>query len=224
MKAMILAAGRGERLRPFTDTLPKPLVSVRGKPLIVHHCEKLAAAGFKEIVINLAYLGEKIQAVLKDGHEWGLRITYSHEENTGLETGGGILNALPLLGDQPFITINADILTDFDLSAFFSEIKLSSSMLAHLILVSHTNNRLEGDFSLTLETSLVSNDFPRPYTAAGITLYHPDFFKGLDAGKFSVTPLWRQFATQGKISGTVFHGEWHDVGTLEKFQLLNAEY
>jgi MurNAc alpha-1-phosphate uridylyltransferase len=223
MKAMLLAAGRGERLRPFTDTIPKPLVCVRGKPLIVHHCERLAAAGFNEIVINLAYLGEKIKDVLKDGQEWGLRITYSHEGDTGLETGGGILNALPLLGNQPFVTINADILTDFDLSAF-SEIKLPSSVLAHLILVSHTNNRPEGDFSLALDTSLVSNDFPRPYTVAGVTLYHPDFFKGLTVSKFSVTPLWRQYASEGKISGTVFNGEWHDVGTVEKLQMLNINY
>lgn len=222
MKAMILAAGRGERLKPLTDMIPKPLVSVRGKPLIVHHCEKLAAAGFKQIVINLAYLGEKIQDVLKDGKEWGLKITYSPEGSSGLETGGGILNALPLLGNEPFLTINGDILTDFDFSIFLN-MKLSSSMLAHLLLVSHTNNRPEGDFSLIKETSLISNNCPRPYTAAGITLYHPEFFKGLTAGKFSVTPLWRQFANEGKISGTVFQGEWHDVGTIDKVNELNGE-
>ncbi len=219
MKVMLLAAGRGERLRPLTDSIPKPMVPVRGKPLIIHHCEKLAAAGFKEIVINLAHLGNKIQDLLKDGKEWGLNITYSSEGDIGLETGGGILNALPLLGNKPFMTINADILIDFDL-AVFSTMALPPSILAHLLLVSHTNNRPEGDFSLIPGTALVSNESPRPYTVAGITLYNPKFFEGLKAGKFSVTPLWRQFADEGKISATVFDGEWHDVGTVEKLKML----
>ncbi len=220
MKVMILAAGRGERLRPITDTIPKPLIEIKGKPLIVYHLEKLAVAGLTDIVINLAHLGEKIEKALGNGQSFGVNIIYSREGKTGLETGGGILNALPLLGNETFITLNADIFTDFDLG-HFAKTQLPSSILANLVLLPHTKNRQEGDFSLQSNTSLISNNFPRPYTIAGISLYDPDFFKGLTSGKYSVTPVWRQYADQGKIMGTLFHGEWHDVGTVDKLDELN---
>jgi MurNAc alpha-1-phosphate uridylyltransferase len=221
MKAMILAAGRGERLRPLTDTIPKPLIEIQGKPLIVYHLEKLAAAGFKDVVINIAHLGEKIQTTLGNGQAFDLNIIYSPEGGTGLETGGGIFNALPLLGNEPFITINADIFTDFDFTQF-EHMPLPASILANLVLLPHTKNRPEGDFSLYPKTSLVSNDFPRPYTIAGISLYRPEFFESLSHGKYSVTPVWRQYADQRKILGTVFKGNWHDVGTVETLVALNA--
>lgn len=227
MKAMILAAGRGERLKPITDTLPKALVPIHNKPLIVYHVENLAKAGFKEIVINLAYLGEKIQQVLGNGHSFGLNIAYSFEGEDPLETGGGIFNALHLLENQPFITINADIYTDFS----FSDLKdnavnhLSPENIAHLVLIPNRKHHAQGDFSLQEKVpgfSLLSNELPRPYTASGITLYHQDFFKGLSFGKFSVGPLWRKYADERKISASVFHGRWHDIGTLEKLMELEA--
>lgn len=220
MKAMLLAAGRGERLRPLTDTAPKPLIEVHGKPLIIYHLEKLAAAGFKDVVINLAYLGEKIQTTLGNGQAFGLNITYSPEGETGLETGGGIFNALPLLGNQPFVTINADIFTDFDFSRF-AQMPLPESILANLVLLPHTKNRPEGDFSFEKSNSLINNSFPRPYTIAGISLYHPKFFESLMPGKYSVTPIWREYADQGKIMGTVFEGTWYDVGNIETLNSLN---
>lgn len=219
MKAMILSAGRGERLRPLTDIIPKPLVPVNGKPLIVYHLEKLAKNGFKEVIINTAYLGEKIQEALGDGEKFGLKIIYSLEKDNVLETGGGIYHALPLLGNAPFITINSDIFTDFNF-ADLASIKLPANIIAHLILAPNSKYHPNGDFSLDSGNSLISNNSPKPYTATGITLYHPEFFEGLQAGKYSVTPLWRQYADQGKISGSVFHGIWHDVGTLEKLKEL----
>lgn len=222
MKVMILAAGRGERLRPLTDTLPKALVSVCQKPLIVHHIEKLAAAGFKDIVINLAHLGNQIQETLGDGQSFGLNITYSPESEGGLETGGGIFNALPLLGDNVFVTINADIFTHFDFNLLPPLSTLvSSSIPAHLVLVPNTKYHPSGDFSLKHHSHFISNEFPRPYIASGITIYHPCFFEGLAPGKYSVTPYWRKHAEQQKILGTVFEGVWHDIGTLEKLKELD---
>lgn len=213
---MILAAGRGERLKPITDTLPKPLIPIFGKSLIIYHLEKLAQAGFKEIIINLSYLGDKIEQYLGNGSAWNLNILYSYEKDEALETGGGIVKALPLLGHEPFVTINADIFTDFD----FGDLALPwkrENILAHLILVPNKPYH-SGDFSL--KDNLVKNDFPRPYTVSGISLYRPDFFANLSQGKYSVAPLWRKYADEGKVSGSVFHGVWHDIGTLERLQAL----
>lgn len=220
MKAMILAAGRGERLRPLTDTIPKPLVIVRGKPLIVHHIENLAKAGIDDIVINCSYLGEKIKETLGNGQQFGVKIHYSQEPNDMLETGGGIFNALPLLGNAPFLTVNADIFTDFDFSVINAS-WVSTEILAHLILVPKYPEQEEGNFSLK-ENTLISNDYPRPYLASGITVYHPDFFKNCEAGHYSIAPLWRNFADKKHVNGTVFDGVWHDVGTLKRLEQLNA--
>ena len=167
-------------------------------------------------MINLAYLGEQIRAVLGNGQDFGLNITYSLEIDGGLETGGGILQALPLLGPEPFMTINADILTNFDFSALRQP--LPPSILANVILISDKNNRPEGDFSLN--ETLLSNAFPRPYTAAGITIYRSEFFDGLTPGKFSVAPLWRRFADEGRVIGTVFEGKWNEVGNMEQLEKL----
>ena len=231
MKAMILAAGRGERLKPITDTIPKPLVCVRKKPLIFYHLEKLAQAGFKEVVINLAYLGDKIQDILNDGSAFGLKIIYSPEGDRALETGGGIVNALPLLGNEPFITINADIFTEFDFSHLNEQ--LLGNNLAHLIVVPTQPYHLSGDFSLIEDSKqgltseekhyLISNDFPRSYIASGISLYHPHFFNGLSVGQYSIAPLWRQQAEQGNVGGSVFLGAWHDVGTIERLKAIDVE-
>lgn len=218
MKAMILAAGRGERLRPITDTLPKALVTVRKKPLIIHHLIHLAEAGFQDIIINIAYRGDQIKQAI---HQWQpskqLNIIYSHECDGALETGGGIVNALPLLGNRPFFTVNADIFTDFNFADLRS-IQLTPSILAHLILVPQHNTHMTGDFSLN--DDFLSNALPRPYTAAGITVYHPLFFAGLSVGKYSVVPHWRQYADTHNIRGSVYHGLWHDIGTMEKLNAL----
>jgi MurNAc alpha-1-phosphate uridylyltransferase len=230
MNAMILAAGRGERLKPVTDSLPKPLIPIHGKAVIAYHLENLAKAGFEEVVINLAYLGEKIQKTLGNGNAFGLKIIYSWEKEGGLETGGGIFNALPLLGNEPFVTINADIFTDFDFNDL-KKVTLPSTcvnlnappILAHLILVPNPNPNVEGNFSFHQESHLISNDFPRPYLASGITLYHPDFFKDCQSGKYFVAPLWRKYADEKKISGSVFQGAWHDIGTFEKLEALNSK-
>jgi len=219
MKAMILSAGRGKRLRPLTDTTPKPLIIVQKKPLIVHHIECLAEAGIRDIVINLAYLGEKIQKTLGNGSQWGVNILYSQEPEGGLEVAGGIINALPLLGTDPFITVNADIFTDFDFSTAIAQNKQrKTEILAHLILVPITPYHTQGDFSL--HEGLISNDFPRPYIASGITFYQHEFFKNLLPGRQPAGPLWRQYADQKKISGEVFEGFWHDIGSVEKLNAL----
>lgn len=226
MKAMILAAGLGERLRPLTNHIPKALVCVRQKPLIIYHIENLKKAGFHDIIINISYLGEQIRALLGNGETWGMNITYS-EEASPLETGGGIVQALPLLGDAPFITINADIFTDFDFS-LLRNLQPSDAILAHLILIPPSLFH-QGDFYLNAETKLIqkphdnnsNNNQPR-YIASGITWYRPEFFTAQQPGKYSVAPLWRKYACQNKISGMIFHGQWHDVGSLEKLRVCEA--
>lgn len=218
---MILAAGLGERLRPLTDSIPKALVPIHQKPLIIYHIENLAKAGFYDIIINISYLGEKIRALLGNGEAWGVNITYS-EEMSPLETGGGIVQALPLFGDEPFITINADIFTDFDFS-LLKNLRPSENIFAHLVLITPSLFN-QGDFYLNTETKLIqnphdnnNNNQPR-YIASGITWYRPEFFIGQKPGKYSVAPLWRGYASQEKVSGMIFHGRWHDVGSLEKLR------
>ncbi|HKJ53100.1 MAG TPA: nucleotidyltransferase family protein [Gammaproteobacteria bacterium] len=212
MKAMILAAGRGERMRPLTDRVPKPLLPVAGKPLIVHHLEALSRAGFGEVVINLSWLGEQIRDLLGDGGDFGLSIAYS-EEPEALETAGGILQALPRLGEQ-FVVVNADIYTDYD----FARLRRSDSP-AHLVLVENPAHHPEGDFSL--EGSKVGNaDSPR-YTFSGIAQYRREFFAGLEAGKLALAPLLYKAAVQGRVSGELFAGDWTDIGTPQRLDTLN---
>ena len=212
MKAMILAAGRGERLRPLTDATPKPLLEVKAKPLIVHHLEALSRAGITEVVINLNWLGTQISDLLGNGSDFNLSIEYS-EEPEALETAGGIQQALPLLGER-FIVVNADIYTDYD----FSSLRQSESM-AHLVLVENPRHHAHGDFTLN-ESTLGIEGSPR-YTFSGISQYHRSFFRGLAPGKQALAPLLFAAAQKHQVTGELFHGDWTDIGTLERLDALN---
>ena len=223
MKAMILAAGRGERMRPLTDDMPKPLLAVAGKPLIGRHIEALVAAGFTELVINHAWLGKKIEATLGDGSRFGATITYSAEGDKGLETGGGILRALPLLTegdeDKPFLVINGDVVTDFDFRSLLQPQQIpfdnfSLDNLAHLVLVPNPAHHPAGDFSL--DKNLVKNTGNTQYTFSGIGLYHPRLFADIHERIFPLAPLLRQAMDQGQVSGELYEGLWVDVGTRER--------
>lgn len=215
--AMILAAGRGERLKPLTEMQPKALCQVKGKPLIEHHVVRLAAAGFQLIVINHAYLGGQIRQYLGDGTRFGVIIKYSPEPPGGLETGGGIVQALPLLGDQPFVTVNADIYTDFE----FNTLKLESKNLAHLVLTDK-NPQLghHGDFGLDHEGHLTNH---KEYTFTGIACYHPDLFSHCKPGRYSVTPLIRQYVEKNKICGQLYQGLWFDIGSIERLKAADKK-
>ncbi|OGT35400.1 MAG: mannose-1-phosphate guanylyltransferase [Gammaproteobacteria bacterium RBG_16_51_14] len=216
MHAMILAAGRGERMRPLTDTTPKALLMVRGKPLIQHHLEKMASAGVEYIVINHGHLGQQIEAALGDGRQFGVEIRYSPEADVLLETGGGIFRALPLLGDLPFIVLNADIWTDFDFSSLPE--RLDSD--AHIVLVDNPPHHTGGDFAL--RDGRVCNQGHPALTYGGIGVYTPGLFHGCVDGAFPLAPLLRQAAGAGRISGQYYAGIWIDVGTPERLQQLNA--
>ena len=192
MKAMILAAGRGDRMRPLTDATPKPLLLANGKPLIQYNIEKLVDAGFTDIVINVAYLGSQIISVLGDGQQFGANIVYSDEGDRRLETAGGIIKALPLLGEQPFLVINSDISCDFPLI----KLKQQSLKLAHLILVKNPQYHLEGDFSLTTDGQLSTSAYNR-YTFSGIGVYNPKLFAGNTGGKLKLGPILKAAADKG---------------------------
>ncbi len=211
-KAMILAAGRGERMRPLTDHTPKPLLEVGGKPLIQHHVEKLVRAGYRELVINHAHLGEKIEGFLGSGERFGASITYSPEPPGALETGGGIFNALPLLGPSSFLVVNGDIWTDYD----FSKARCEKGMLAHLVLVDNPQHHPEGDFGL--DSGQVRERNGKRLTFSGIGVYRPAFFAGCRGGAFPLGPLLRQIMGRGLVSGEHHCGCWIDVGTPERLQ------
>jgi len=214
MRAMILAAGRGERMRPLTDRLPKPLLQAGGKPLILHLIEGLAAAGFRQLVINHAHLGEQIEERLGDGSQWGVEIRYS-PEGRALETGGGIFRALPLLGPGPFLVVNGDIWTDLD----FARLRLAEGRLAHLVLVDNPAHHPRGDFALQ-DTDVLAEGEPR-YTFAGVGLYHPDLFQGCTPGAFPLAPLLRSAVAARHVSGEHFTGRWIDIGTPARLQALD---
>ena len=218
MKAMILAAGRGERMRPLTDTTPKPLVMVKNKPLIVYHIERLVAAGIVDIVINLAHLGEKIESALGDGSQWGVNILYSPEPEGGLETAGGILQALPLLGDEPFIVVNGDVWTDYDFSVL-SSLTLNKC-LAHLVLVDNPAHHPTGDFYLSSQSKVEEQGDSDVLTFSGISILHPHLFNGVSVGRSKLAPLFREAMLQYKVSGEYYAGDWQDIGTLERLELL----
>lgn len=211
--AMILAAGRGERLKPFTDSQPKALCIVKGKPLIEHHVINLAKAGYTRLIINHAYLGGYIRQYLGNGDRFGVTIDYSPEPPGGLETGGGIVKALPLLGKDPFLAVNADIYTDFD----FSDIDLNTVPCAHLILV-NKNMALDhfGDFSLIGDHQL-SNENPQ-YIFSGIVAYNPLVFKQCQQGRYSMTPLLRQWTQNNQTSASLYQGLWFDIGSMERLE------
>ena len=216
MRAMILAAGRGERLRPLTDRLPKPLVEIAGKPLIEHHIARLAAAGFQDIVINQGHLGEALRERVGEGDRWGIRIHWSDERPEPLETGGGIFKALPLLGTAPFLVINSDIWTDYPVARLRS-VKCS---LAHLVLVPNPDHNPRGDFSL--QGARVFNQGEPAYTFSGIGVYHPVLFSQCSAGKFSVVPLLRGAIDRHVITGELFQGAWGDTGTAERLESIRS--
>lgn len=216
MKAMILAAGRGERMRPLTDSLPKPLLAAGGKPLIVHHIEKLKRAGISELVINHAWLGHKLVAALGDGSAFGVSIRWSAEESA-LETAGGIVQALPLLGSDPFLVINGDTWIDADYATLVSQ-PLGSD-LAHLWLVPNPPQHPNGDFSL--QAGRVQ-DAPA-LTFSGIGLYHPAAFAYLPSGARKLAPLLRDWMAQGRVGGSLLAGEWRDIGTVERLRALDEQ-
>jgi len=214
MRAMILAAGRGERLRPLTDTTPKPLLEAGGRSLIGYHLAALATAGFREIVINLAHLGEQIRDTLGDGSAWGLNIHYSAEPPGALDTGGGIKQALPLLGEAPFAVINGDVFTSYPL-ARLRAIKCDH---VHLVLVPNPAHNPAGDFALR-GGYVIADGQPR-HTFSGISVYHPRFFEAAGDGSFSVVPMLRTAMTQHQVTGEIYTGPWHDIGTLERLATL----
>ncbi len=219
MKAMIFAAGRGERLRPLTDTLPKPLVPVAGKPLIAWHLERLARAGCREAVINVSHLGEKIVEALGDGRSYGIAIAYSREAQP-LETAGGLAQARELLGPQPFLVVNGDIYCEFDVSRLLG-LDLGER-LAHLVLVPNPAQHPKGDF--TLEHGKVGNAPAPRYTYAGVSVISPALVAGIRSGeKGQLAPLLRAAAERGLVSGELYTGRWQDVGTLERLAQLEAQ-
>jgi len=218
MKAMILAAGRGERMRPLTDTTPKPLLEVGGKPLIVWHLEALAQAGVHDIVINHAWLGEQIEAQLGDGRAYGVHIDYSAERPEALETAGGIIQALPLLGDAPFLVINGDIWTDYPLANLRKRFLLPGG-LAQLVMVDNPPQHPDGDFALS-DGVLIAEGEPR-LTFSGIGVYSPELFAELAPGRRALAPILRAAMAAGKIGGEYYQGQWFDIGTPERLRELD---
>lgn len=215
-KAMILAAGRGKRLRPLTDHTPKPLVPLAGKPLIAYHLESLARVGIKEVVINVAYKAQLIQKTLGTGEKYGVNIHYSVEpEENGLETGGGIFQALPLLNEESFIVINSDIWTDYPLQNLLKPM----DNLSHLVLVNNPAHHPHGDFGLADNKVLLDDD--NLLTFAGINLYSPKLFENCQPGFFSVVPLLKEAMQNHQVSGEHYSGNWIDIGSLDR--LIQAE-
>lgn len=218
MKAMILAAGRGERMRPLTDHTPKPLLAAAGKALIEHSIEQLADAGFNDIIINHAHLGQQIEQHLGDGRQFNANIRYS-PETTALETAGGIIKALPLLGDEVFLVVNGDIATDFP----FATLKNQPVNLAHLVLVENPGHHPQGDFGLD-STGLVTETDTKKFTFSGIGLYHPDLFRQIPAGIHKLLPLLLKGIASHGVSGQVHTGFWMDIGTPQRLQELDLYY
>jgi MurNAc alpha-1-phosphate uridylyltransferase len=219
MKAMILAAGRGERMRPLTNHTPKPLLLAAGKPLIEHTIKQLVAAGFNDIVINHAHMGQQIEDQLGNGHQFGANISYSPEGEQALETAGGIINALHLLGDETFLVVNGDIATDFP----FAELNNKTVDLAHLVLIDNPAHNAAGDFGLDNTGLLVSNS-DHQLTFSGIGLYRPELFDNIARGPSKLGPLLRSAMAGGRVSGQKMRGFWMDIGTPERLQELDFYY
>jgi MurNAc alpha-1-phosphate uridylyltransferase len=217
MKAMILAAGRGERMRPLTDHTPKPLLKAAGKPLIDYSIENLLSAGFKDIVINIAHLGQQIRDYCGNGERWGIKIQYSDEGDAALETAGGIAFAMPLLGNQPFLVVNADVICDFPL------VKLRHQALnqAHLVMISNPPHHPLGDFALDQEGRLWEHppeQHSEQLTFSGIGVYHPHLFHDIPAGPLKLRPILTKAMQNQQISGEKHHGLWLDIGTPQRLQ------
>lgn len=216
MKAMILAAGRGQRMRPLTDTTPKPLLQVSGKALIEYHIEALVTAGVNEIVINHGWLGEQIPRKLGDGSRYGAKIFYSPEPPEALETGGGITQALPLLGSDPFLVINGDLFTDYP----FSSLMDRPASQAHLVLVDNPDHHPQGDFQLQQGRITAHGGGSGQLTYSGIARFAPAFFDTSRSGRFPLAPLLFHAVEQGVVSGEHYQGRWSDVGTPERLAQL----
>jgi len=216
MKAMILAAGRGERMRPLTDHTPKPLLPVLNRPLIEYHIERLTKAGYHDIVINTHHLGEQIRTHLGNGDRFKTTIHYSDEQPEALETGGGIFQALPYLGDDLFLVINGDIWCDHSLSPP----KMNATDLTHLVLVDNPSHNRKGDFAL--QNNRISNDGDHCFTFSGIGWYRAALFSDCRAGRFSLAPLLMQAADNGQVSGEYHMGQWMDIGTPQRLTELES--
>jgi MurNAc alpha-1-phosphate uridylyltransferase len=216
MKAMLLAAGRGERMRPITDSLPKPLVPVAGKPLIAWHLASLARANFREVVINTSWLAAALHAALGDGSAYGVSITWSDEGPVPLETGGGIFRAVPLLGPGPFLVVNSDIWTDID----FASLALEEGAYAHLVLVSNPPHNPRGDFGL--DGDLVVSGETERFTYSGVGMFRREFFDGCSAERFPLLPLLNRAIAARRVRGELHRGAWSDVGTSERLAALDA--
>jgi len=214
---MILAAGRGERLRPLTDTTPKPLLKAGEKRLIEYHLFNLAQAGFEEVVINVAWLGQQIMSVLGDGSKYNLKIIYSNERNQMLETGGGIYHALPLLGEAPFLVVNADVWTDYPLAKLY-DFPLEDK--AHLVLVNNPGHHALGDFALDSGRLVESGD--KLLTYSGLGVYSSEFFVNYQSGKYPLAPMIKAYIVENQISGELFSGQWADIGTRQRLNDLNV--
>ncbi len=217
MKAMLLAAGRGERMRPLTDACPKPLLQVAGKPLIAWHLERIAQAGIRDVVINLSWLGEMIAATLGDGSRYGLAIQYSREPWPALETGGGLLHALPLLGEGPFLLVNGDVFTDID----FAALRIAPDDLAQLVLVPNPEHNPRGDFWLN-DSGHITAEGGERLTYSGIALLRPELFAGAEAGRFPLLPWLLRARDAGRLGGQRHSGQWLDIGTPERLTQLDA--
>ena len=217
MRAMILAAGRGERLRPLTDKLPKPLVEIAGKPLIEYHLEALAAAGFREIIINQGHLGDLLPRALGDGSRWNVKIHWSDEQPEALETGGGIFKALPLLGTAPFLVINGDVWTNYP----FARLRAVKCDWAHLVMVPNPAHNPSGDFNLA--AARIRNEGEDKLTFSGIGVYNARLFNNCSPGKFSVVPLLRDAMENHLVTGEAFQGWWDDIGTLERLDNVRQQ-
>jgi MurNAc alpha-1-phosphate uridylyltransferase len=218
MNAMILAAGRGERLRPVTDTKPKSLVEVRGQSLLERHLEHVSNAGIKIVVINLGWLGEQIVERVGSGSEYGLNVVYSDEGDNVLDTGGGIFKALPVLGEEPFLVVNADIFTDMPVP----NITLKDDALGHLVLVPTPDYRDVGDFDL--DNNLIRNSDTPALTYGGVAIYRPEFFADCKPGRFSIVPMMQAAADAGRLQGSIYEGVWADIGTPERLAALDKGF
>jgi len=214
MKAMILAAGRAERLRPLTDTIPKALVEVHGQSLLERHLENFCNAGIKNVVINLGWLGEQIVERVGSGSEYGLNVIYSDEGDNILDTGGGIYRALQLLGSEPFLVVNADTYTDMPVP----KITLADKALGYLVLVPKPGYRAVGDFDL--DNGLVRNGEAPAHVYSGVAMYRREFFADCKPGRFSIVPMMREAADAGRLRGSLYDGVWADVGTPERLKAL----
>ncbi|NOQ82024.1 MAG: NTP transferase domain-containing protein [Methylophaga sp.] len=220
MKVIILSAGRGERLRPLTDKTPKPLLQAGKFRLIEHTIHSLVKAGFNDIVINTAHLSELFPKLLGRGDAYNAKITYSPEPEGGLETAGGIINALPLLGEKPFLVVNGDIWTDYPFENL-AKFTLKPTLLGHLVFVSNPEHNPEGDFSL--KSGLVSVDEGDKLTFSGVSIYHPAFFSGLDVQRLALKPLLLSAIEKQQLSGEHYLGQWSDIGTVERLQALTKQ-